>query len=370
VDYAVESRKLDAEILTVVAAWNERGTELSDAEFNDLALRVFAQQLRYNMLYWHYSLSFGVTPLSLPASWEAIPPMPAAAFKQATLTTFDFRDAKLTFATSGTTQGNTGHHYMETGDLYDASLLAGFDHFMLPDRAALQYFMLVPDPRENERSSLGYMMARVAERRGTGTAGWYLRGDELLVDAFVADLQAAIAKEIPVCIAGTAFAYVNLCDALRERAGRFVLPAGSRLMETGGFKGRTRIVEPRQLYAELADTFGIAQDRIVAEYGMTELTSQYYEDVLLRERGDPRETRLKKAPPWLRTRAVGPDGKTLPHGVVGALVHVDIANRASCVAILTEDLGATTADGLILLGRERGAALRGCSLDAEELRRA
>jgi hypothetical protein len=358
VDYAVESRKLDAEILTVVATWNERGTELDDAEFNDLALRVFAQQLRYNMLYWHYSLSFGVTPLSLPASWEAIPPIPAAAFKQAALTTFDFRDAKLTFATSGTTQGNTGHHYMETGDLYDASLLAGFDHFMLPDRAALQYFMLVPDPRENERSSLGYMMARVAERRGTGTAGWYLRGDELLVDAFVADLQAAISKEIPVCIAGTAFAYVHLCDALRERAGRFVLPAGSRLMETGGFKGRTRIVEPWQLYAELADTFGIAQERIVAEYGMTELTSQYYAAAA---------EGVYSAPPWLRARVVGPDRSTLRDGEVGALLHVDLANRSSCIAIQTEDLGLQTAAGIVLLGREVDAPPRGCSLDAETL---
>jgi hypothetical protein len=78
---------------------------------------------------------------------------------------------------------------------------------------------------------------------------------------------------------------------------------------------------------------------------------------------------VKYAPPWLRPRVVGADGRTLPQGIVGALVHVDLANRSSCVAIQTEDLGVATPDGgIILIGREHGAELRGCSLDAEQLR--
>ncbi|MGC1380699.1 MAG: hypothetical protein WA814_06700, partial [Candidatus Baltobacteraceae bacterium] len=64
----------------------------------------------------------------------------------------------------------------------------------------------------------------------------------------------------------------------------------------------------------------------------------------------------------------GPDRATLPNGTVGALVHVDLANRSSCVAIQTEDLGVRFDDGLVLIGREQGASLRGCSLDAEDLR--
>jgi hypothetical protein len=54
-------------------------------------------------------------------------------------------------------------------------------------------------------------------------------------------------------------------------------------------------------------------------------------------------------------------------------VHVDLANRSSCIAIATEDLGVQFAPansglgGLVVIGRERGAALRGCSLDAESL---
>jgi hypothetical protein len=110
---------------------------------------------------------------------------------------------------------------------------------------------------------------------------------------------------------------------------------------------------------------------------MTELTSQYYDDVLIRANVPSGATRAKIAPPWLRTRVVGADGKTLPHGTIGALVHVDLANRSSCIAVATEDLGlqldsppGTGSAGIVLIGRETYAALRGCSLDAESLRRA
>jgi len=36
--------------------------------------------------------------------------------------------------------------------------------------------------------------------------------------------------------------------------------------------------------------------------------------------------------------------------------------------VQTEDLGAAVGDGIVLIGREQGAELRGCSLDAETLR--
>jgi hypothetical protein len=185
----------------------------------------------------------------------------------------------------------------------------------------------------------------------------------LNVEAFVADARKAHAEGSAVCIAGTAFAFVQLLDAIEERAiDTLPLPEGSRIMETGGFKGRTRVVQRSELYAKLQSFFGLAPHRIVAEYGMTELTSQYYDATF----GD---VRIKRGPAWLRPRVVGPDNTSLPTGIVGALVHVDLANRSSCVAVQTEDLGVAVEEGgIILIGRERGSELRGCSLDAETLR--
>ncbi len=353
---------LEAEVLRVISAWRESGDELSEEAFNDLALRIFAYQLHNNAPYARYCAALGVTPEQMPASWEGIPPVPAAAFKEATLATFDPARAALIFETSGTTQRRGGRHYLERSSLYDAALLAGFDRFVLSlskdrDGARLRYLNLVPNPSERPTSSLGYMMARVSRERGDGETRWYLRRDQLLLDAFFDDLRAAVAACVPVCIATTAFTLLSVLDAAGARALRFRLPLGSRIMETGGFKGRTRVVSREELYARTCACFGIAENAIVNEYGMTELTSQYYDA----------PSRIKSGPPWLRGRAVGADGATLPAGMVGALVHVDLANLFSCVAVQTEDLGARVGNGIMLVGREEGAELRGCSLDAESL---
>ena len=353
--YRQEADALDAEILRCI--------ELLDVpDFNSLALRIYAHQLRYNMPYARYCASQGVTHDAMPESWEAIPPVPAAAFKEAALCTFDPAQAALAFETSGTTRGVGGKHYMESSALYDAALLSGFREAMLRDaQRPLRYFVLVPDPEQRPQSSLGYMMRKVARVYGDGKEEWYLDGDALDVERFILDARAAGADRVAVCLAGTAFAFVQLLDELNERGlNSLPMPAGSRIMETGGFKGRTRVVSREELYADLSRVFEIPEERINAEYGMTELTSQYYDAV---------PTRTKKSQPWLRPRVVGPDGKTLPLGVVGALVHVDLANRSSCVAVQTEDLGvATPGGGIVLIGREQGAELRGCSLDAEQLR--
>ncbi len=364
--YRQDAQTLDAEVLHWIDAWHRHGTPMQDGDFNDVALRIFAHQLAYNEPYARYAASLGFSSASLPASYHEIPAVPSAAFKEATLTTFDPAGAALAFETSGTTQGIGGRHFMESRDLYDASLLASFDRFMLGDRLKLRYLNLVPNPADRPQSSLGYMMGRVSAARGNEQTGWYLRGDDLFFDAFVADLHDAIASHEPVCIAATAFALVHVIEAMTARDLRLELPPGSRVMETGGFKGRTRVVERADLYADICERFALPVEAIVAEYSMTELSSQYYDAPSMRSL----PTRVKLAPPWLRARVVGPDGATLADGTVGALVHVDLANRSSCLAVATEDLGVAHDGGFILIGREHGAALRGCSLDAEELLRA
>jgi len=371
VSYATESFALDAEILAVIEGWHRGTREFSERDFEDLALRLFEYQLRYDEPYARYCAGFGFSPLKLPERWDAIPAVPAAAFKEATLTTFDPSRAALAFQTSGTTAGAGGWHFMETRTLYDAALVAGFERFMLPDGARLRYLNVVPNPSERPESSLGYMMQQVSLRFGDGQAGWYVRGDALLADAFVADVRAAIEEGSAVCVAATAFGLLNLLDELERRDAVLPLPARSRVMETGGFKGRSRVVSREELYTRASRAFSLPVASIVAEYGMTELSTQYYD--ALPARGAP-YLRRKYAPPWLRTRVAGPDGATLPDATVGALVHVDLANRSSCIAIATEDLGvrfepstASAPAGLVVIGRESGAALRGCSLDAESL---
>ncbi len=346
---------------------------MTDGEFNELALAIFDYQLHYNTPYAQYCESLGVTRERLPTSWEEIPPVPSTAFKEAALVTFNPHSAAVCFETSGTTRGEGGRHYMENTRLYDASLSASFQAFMLPDHAPLRYLNLVPDPKENPHSSLGYMMGRVSEEYGDGATGWFISNGILDVEALIGELESAVDHDRPVCIATTSFALVHLLDALEARNRYFALPTGSRIMETGGFKGRSRYVDRFELYRATAERFGATLGSIVSEYGMTELTSQYYDDVFVRQAlEEATEPRYKTAPPWLRTRVIGPNGKTLPHGTVGALVQVDLANRSSCIAIQTEDLGVEFAPSvfgqrIVLMGRDADASLRGCSLTAEDL---
>ncbi|HET9392761.1 MAG TPA: hypothetical protein VFO29_04435 [Candidatus Rubrimentiphilum sp.] len=371
--YRAEAGALDAEILSAIA---QRSVE----DFDDLALRIFAHQLRYNKPYSQYCERLGVTLQAMPERWDGIPPVPAAAFKEAILTTFDPARAQLTFRTSGTTASSSGRHYMETAALYDAALLAGFhDRFLRNSNGTFRYLFMVPNPAENPHSSLGYMMKRVAATYGEVAAEWFVEGDSIDIARFVHTVRGLQAARAPVCLGATAFSLARLLEALPERGfDRFELPAGSVVMETGGFKGRTRTVARAELYAAIEQMLGVPQDSIVSEYGMTELSSQYYDAPLPSipqgpsipqdDKPIPQDDKLKVAAPWLRSYAVDFDGKKVPDGIVGALVHVDLANRSSCIAVLTEDLGAVVDGGIVLIGREHGTELRGCSLDAESLR--
>jgi hypothetical protein len=359
-DYRAQADALDARIRTAIAEY-----ALDDAAFDALACDIFAHQFRWNAPYAAYARSLGVSENLMPCTARAIPAVPGAAFKDAALSTVAPERAALWFETSGTTQARSGRHYLETPALYEAALLAGFDRALLAEGVPLRYAMLVPDPRERPHSSLGYMMATVARERGDGHEGWYFRDDGLDVARFTADVARAHDDGIAICIATTAFALLALLDEL-DAAGRTLpLPAGSRVMETGGFKGRTRVVGREELYARASAAFAIGEPSIVAEYGMTELSSQYYDSPASRWSAK----RIKLPAPWLRPVVVDVGGEPLPDGIVGAIRHIDCANRSSVVAIQTEDLGVVTPAGLLLLGREEGAALRGCSLDAEDLLR-
>ena len=136
-------------------------------------------------------------------------------------------------------------------------------------------------------------------------------------------------------------------------------------METGGFKGRTREIGRDDFYEQLTRAFGIPASHIVNEYGMTELSSQFYDLSLIE--GKP--SRRKNVPPWTRVLAMDPaTGKPVPDGTHGLLWILDLANVGSVLALQTEDVGIVHSDGTFeVFGRVKAAEPRGCSLAAEEL---
>jgi hypothetical protein len=169
-----------------------------------------------------------------------------------------------------------------------------------------------------------------------------------------------------VCLVGTAFGFVHLLDSLQARGQRFVLPAGSRVLETGGYKGRSRNVPKADLHGLIGAVLGIAPTQIIGEYGMSELSSQAYDGVArCLAGGGALRQRVFRFPPWARGIVVSPeDGAEVAEGETGLLRVVDLANVRSVMAIQTEDLAVRRGGGFALVGRAAGAEVRGCSLRA------
>jgi hypothetical protein len=189
------------------------------------------------------------------------------------------------------------------------------------------------------------------------------------VDAFAAAVADAASDGVPVLVAGTAFAFVHWIERAEERGLGVLLSEGSRVMETGGFKGRSREVSRERLYAGIEESLCVPQDRIVNEYGMTEMCSQFYESVLTGGASDL-AGREQVPPPWVRTRVLDPETlQPLDPGHPGLLAHFDLANLGSVCHLLTEDMGVAMEEGFRLLGRAPGAEPRGCSLTMEALMR-
>lgn len=339
------TRQLDKRILSFIRRFAAGAPE---SAFNALSLQIFAHQYARNAVYRRWCQSAGKNPADV-RTWKEIPAVPAAAFKSTRLAAFPKAQTRRVFKTSGTTSAGRGKHGFDTLRLYEASIVEPFRRAFLKDRARLAYFYLMPAPAQAPDSSLSHMMGVVNRVFARGRGKFYVRNGIPDYRRLLADLSNEKQK---VFLLSTAFALKGLLDELACSGRRLRLPAGSRLLETGGFKGRYAEISKAELYGLCEKYLGISRKRMVSEYGMTELSSQYYDGL---------------APGWLRTVVVDPrTGREARRGAVGLLRHVDLANRGSVMAIETEDVGCFRGGRLVLLGRVSGAGPRGCSLAFEE----
>ena len=342
-------------------------TPLADEQFDELARAAFNYQFQRNAPYGAYCARRGISPEHI-THWSEIPPVPTAAFKEVQLVAGSATAGTTVFYTSGTTHGaeRRGAHYITDVSLYAGALLPMFVGYLLPDAAQLAFVSLIPEASQAAHSSLSFMVSSVTQRVDSIDGGCFMDPKSGLREAALEErLDDFILNGIPVLLLGTSLAFVHWLDSLSARGQRLALPEGSRLMDTGGFKGRVRSVPEEQLRSAYDERLGLPPHMCINEYGMTELCSQFY-DSTLRDRvfaRDTRASRIKKPAPWVRTRVVDPETLApLPVGETGILQHFDLANLNSVLAVQTEDLGRLHDDGFETLGRAPGAAPRGCSV--------
>jgi hypothetical protein len=345
----------------------------TDDEFNQLARALFALQVEHVPVYQRLCRARQVLPADVQ-SWREFPAVPTAAFKDFEVTSLPPTARTRVFYSSGTTAQRPSRHFHDAASLavYEASLRPWLAMHLMPEfrgreENPLRLFALTPPPGAVPNSSLVHMFDVVARACGTaepefladvGADGaWLLRWA-----AAMTALREAASAGRPVCLLGTAFSFVHLLDHLEAAGVRLALPVGSRALETGGYKGRSRVVPKADLHAAITRRLGVPATHLICEYGMSELGSQAYDGVA----GAPPAAggrRVFRFPPWARARVVSPEtGRDVADGETGLLRVVDLANVRSVMAIQTEDLAVRRGDGFELAGRVPQAAPRGCSL--------
>jgi len=388
-------------------------------EFDSLALELFALQFKYNPTYRKICEAQLRTPDDIE-HWTRIPAVPTAAFKELELSGIPPEERTAVFHSSGTTGQKPSRHFHcpASLELYEVSLWGWFLDNVVPDLRSTIYdlrapaqsaignrqsaIFLAPPPEQAPYSSLVHMFEtvrrrlgfpesafvgsvlnsgarlyepqhilmqseplRVADPRSENRSGHYPFVGKLDAagawtldfDAAVALLNSSLDTRHPSLLLGTAFSFLELVDYLAEKHLQFALPPGSRVMETGGYKNRSRSLPKTELHALITKRLGVPPENILCEYGMSELSSQAYAMGAAAPRGHFR------FPPWARARVISPEtGREVAEGETGLLQVFDLANVFSVMAIQTEDLGVRRGDGFELIGRARLAEPRGCSL--------
>jgi hypothetical protein len=347
---------LTAELLAFLAADNP-----SDEAFDRQALALFSHQFQHNLPFQRFCQQRGKT-LRTVKSWRDIPAVPISAFKALTLSCVPAEQAERTFMTSGTTQAEIkGKHHHPTLAVYDASMTRNFGQRFMAGGGRIRMGILFPDEALLPHSSLAHYLALAVREFGTPDSHYLLTQQGLDMARTLAELERAQQTGEPYALLGASYSFVHLLDELQRLGKTFRLPPGSRVLDTGGFKGQSRELSLQDFYAQLSAALGINAGQCINMYGMTELSTQFY------DAGNATLPSVKSGPHWIRSRVVEPlSGEELTAGEQGILAHCDLANFNSVTTLLTEDVGVAVDGGFLLLGRAQGSAAKGCSLAVEE----
>ncbi|GAA3839479.1 coenzyme F390 synthetase [Saccharothrix violaceirubra] len=279
-----------------------------------------------------------------------------------------FPDAPVVreFRTSGTTGSSRGLvRYTGPGlALKGISVAANARLHISRPGARPAVILFGPAERDAPHMAIAFDMARILETVGDPDLSLAVVGpDGVDYDRLAAHLDLVVAEGRPAVLLGASFGYVNVCDELEARGLRWDLPAGSRMYDGGGFKGRSRVMRVDELRDLVGRVLGVREfDNM---FGMTELATQFY-DAVDRPVG-PLGERPKIGTVWSRMAVRDP----ATHGHVtagrGLLEITDLCLIDRPHVLLTGDVALAGADGVALAGRVAGTPSRGCSLSLDEM---
>lgn len=311
-----------------------------DNDLERLALQVFRHQYDQVSVYRKFA---GLTD-SLPENIHRIlqiPFLPVSLFKQHVVTDSPIDLTTLCFESSTTTGQIPSKHFIINPSIYQHSFTKCFESFFgSPESYAI--VGLLPSYLERGQSSLVNMVHQLIERSGHPLSGFYLHNHAELF----ATLQALEVAQQPTLLFGVTY-------ALLDFAATYPMPLQyTKIIETGGMKGRREEMNRTAVHRVLKEAFDLRQ--VCSEYGMTELLSQAYS----------LEDEWFCCPPWMKILVRDPndpkDMKPIGRGLINL---IDLANIHSCSFISTDDIGEIAPDGRFKVhGRLDFSEWRGCSL--------
>lgn len=314
--------------------------ETSPSNFQEKALALFQYQYERNAVYQTYANLLHRTPDSI-TNLHQIPFIPVSFFKTHRFLSEPFHDGMLYFESSTTTNQTPSKHYIFDPGLYECSFMTAFEHFFgtVSDYCIVG---LLPSYLERGHSSLVYMVEALIQQSKHPLSGFYLNNYTDLYQV----LQQLESQKQKTLVFGVTYALLDFAE-------NFPIPLNfTRIIETGGMKGRRIELTRTEVHNQLKSAFAL--DQIYSEYGMTELLSQAYS----------LQNEVFEAPPWMRLfvrelndpAAIASEGK-------GAINIIDLANRHSCAFLSTDDYGEVFANGTFKIhGRIDHSEIRGCSL--------
>ena len=346
---------------------------VGDNQFNNLALRLFNYQFQSNGPYQRYVIRKGVNPDKVE-SWEEIPAVVSDVFKmtESPLVSYPVQQAVKRFITSGTKDPKRrGIHYLdkEGMDMWYTSVRSTAKRYLFPDVERIRILALSPDPSNmpydmSMATGIGFWTKEFGKENSDYLAKISEKGIDVNPQRFVGILKEVEKTSEPVALIDATFVRVSFLDQCKKLGLKFKLPEGSRALDGGGIKNRSREVTKQEIYSDSQDVLGIPRFNCVNLYGLTEDSTQYI-DAALRNKSD--EPRYKQKLPWSRVIAVHPENfERMPKGEKGILRIFDLANVSSVMSLQTDDLGYEIKDGFEIVGRADSAQARGCSLEYNE----
>jgi hypothetical protein len=344
--------QLDTDISGYVAAGiNPRDDEL----FNRLMLRCFAEQYACSGPYRDYCLKLGVAPQTI-VSWDEIPAVTSFRHRERLDRLYPLQKAEEIALESSAV--DLSH---SRGPFFPAKRLVALQRqvqvqsarcYLFPDITRTKMLFFVPQPR----MAPGMVMASGLERFRQEFA---LTGSRFLITftgldlkGFVKDLLLAERSGEPLAILGATHGLDYFMDACLQAGVRFRLPAGSRIMDSGGFMGRYVATPPEQFFTNCEKVFGVARQYCVNALWLCESSTVYFDSVLADANNLDSGERCKTPPPWTRVQIVDPlTFRQVSRGETGLIRLFDLSNRGMAVVVQTDKMGYEVADGFEVVGK-------------------